>query len=61
MEITIYHNPNCGTSRKVLGMLRGRFARLGLKTLEIDRIALFKQVDTSARFTIIGDWPLRAG
>ena len=22
MTITIYHNPNCGTSRKVLGMLR---------------------------------------
>jgi arsenate reductase (glutaredoxin) len=21
-ELTIYHNPNCGTSRKVLGMLR---------------------------------------
>lgn len=22
-ETVIYHNPNCGTSRKVLGMLRG--------------------------------------
>ena len=21
-EVVIYHNPNCGTSRKVLGMLR---------------------------------------
>ncbi len=24
MKITIYHNPNCGTSRTVLGMLRER-------------------------------------
>ena len=45
---------------EVLTMLRSRFARLGLKQLEIDRIALFKQTDHSARFTIIGDWPLRA-
>jgi arsenate reductase len=22
MDVTIYHNPNCGTSRKVLGMIR---------------------------------------
>ena len=24
MNVTIYHNPNCGTSRTVLGMLRDR-------------------------------------
>jgi arsenate reductase len=24
MNVTIYHNPNCGTSRTVLGMLRER-------------------------------------
>lgn len=23
-KVTIYHNPNCGTSRNVLAMLRGR-------------------------------------
>jgi arsenate reductase len=23
MQITLYHNPQCGTSRKVLGLLRG--------------------------------------
>lgn len=22
MDVTIYHNPNCGTSRKVLGLIR---------------------------------------
>jgi putative phosphonate metabolism protein len=46
---------------EVLAMLRERFARLGLAELAIDRIALFRQDDDKARFTIIGDWPLRAG
>ena len=44
----------------VLAMLRERFARLSLTELAIDRIALFRQDDAKARFTIIGDWPLRA-
>jgi putative phosphonate metabolism protein len=44
----------------VIVMLRERFARLGLNELAVDRIALFKQNDAKARFTIIGDWPLRA-
>jgi len=46
---------------EVLAMLRERFARLGLAELAIDRIALFRQDYDKARFTIIGDWPLRAG
>jgi putative phosphonate metabolism protein len=45
----------------VLAMLRERFARLNLSELAIDRIALFRQDDARARFTIVGDWPLRAG
>ena len=45
----------------VLTMLRERFARLDLAELAVDRIALFRQDDAKARFTIIGDWPLRAG
>jgi putative phosphonate metabolism protein len=44
----------------VLAMLRERFARLKLKELAIDRVALFKQADAKARFEIIGDWQLRA-
>jgi hypothetical protein len=39
-------------------MLRARFAELGLDTLEIDRITLFKQDDAKARFRIIGEWAL---
>ena len=43
----------------ILAMLRERFAALGLKTLAIDRIALFRQDQASARFRIIGHWQLR--
>jgi putative phosphonate metabolism protein len=42
----------------IVEMLRGRFAALKLKTLTIDRIALFKQDDAKARFHIIGEWML---
>lgn len=42
----------------ILAMLRERFATLGIETLYIDRIALFKQDDAKARFRIIGEWVL---
>lgn len=42
----------------ILEMLRGRFAALGLDTLAIDRIALFKQDDAKAKFRIVGEWAL---
>ncbi|OKO83586.1 DUF1045 domain-containing protein [Bradyrhizobium sp. AS23.2] len=44
--------------RPILEMLRARFAALGLDTLTIDRIALFKQDDAKVRFRIIGEWAL---
>jgi putative phosphonate metabolism protein len=44
----------------VIAMLRERFARLELQSLAVDRLALFRQDDAKARFTIVGDWPLRA-
>ena len=44
----------------VVAVLRNRFAAIGLDTLAIDRLALFRQDDTSSRFGIIGHWPLRA-
>jgi putative phosphonate metabolism protein len=44
----------------VEAMLQSRFAEIGPATLEIDRIALFRQDDAAARFRIIGHWPLRA-
>ncbi|WP_407185946.1 DUF1045 domain-containing protein [Bradyrhizobium centrosematis] len=42
----------------ILEMLRARFAALRIETLEIDRIALFRQDDGKARFRIIGEWTL---
>ncbi|EJN16125.1 putative phosphonate metabolism protein [Bradyrhizobium sp. YR681] len=42
----------------ILEMLRKRFAGLGLDTLAMDRIALFRQDDASARFRIVGEWML---
>ena len=42
----------------ILEMLRTRFAALGLDTLVIDRIALFRQDDAKARFRIVGEWGL---
>ena len=44
----------------VLAMLRSRFATIDLATIEIGRIALFRQNDAVSRFNIIGHWPLRA-
>jgi len=44
---------------EVLAMLRRSFSTLKLRVLRIDRIALFRQDHASARFRIIGHWPLR--
>ncbi len=44
----------------VMAMLRTRFAAIDVATLEIDRIALFRQDDAASRFRIMGHWPLRA-
>src|SRR5260370_39547643 len=37
----------------VMAMLRDRFSAIGLKTLAIDRIAVFRQDDAGSRFRII--------
>ena len=44
----------------VLDMLRQRFAATGIDMLSVDRIALFRQDTSDARFRIIGDWALRS-
>jgi putative phosphonate metabolism protein len=51
-----------GSERResVLAMLRARFAELGLATLAIDRIVVFRQESTTSRFRIVGEWELRA-
>jgi putative phosphonate metabolism protein len=45
----------------ILTMLRNSFSAIGLKTLAIDRIALFRQENADSRFRIVKDWPLRSG
>lgn len=44
----------------VLEMLRDRFSSVGLPSLAIDRIALFRQEDRDSRFCIVESWPLTA-
>jgi putative phosphonate metabolism protein len=45
----------------VLTMLRQRFSAIWLKSLPIDRIALFRQEDREQRFRIVNHWKLRGG
>lgn len=51
-----------GSERRegVLAMLKERFSALGLATLAIDRIAVFRQETVASRFRIVGQWELRA-
>jgi 2'-5' RNA ligase len=43
----------------VLRMLRNSFSAIGIKTLAIDRIALFRQDDADSRFHVVSHWKLR--
>lgn len=50
-----------GTRREpVLAMLRNRFSEIGLATLPIDRIAVFRQENQDSRFRIMEHWKLHA-
>ena len=44
----------------VLNMLRERFSALGLATLAIDRVAVFRQDSAVSRFRVVGQWELSA-
>jgi putative phosphonate metabolism protein len=44
----------------ILQMLRNSFSAIDLKTLAIDRIAVFRQHDVNCRFRFVGDWRLRS-
>jgi putative phosphonate metabolism protein len=48
-----------GRREPILAMLRDRFSALGLQTLSIDRIALFRQHDHESRFRILDQFVLR--
>jgi putative phosphonate metabolism protein len=51
-----------GSERRepVLAMLKKRFSLLGLATLAVDRIAVFRQENAASRFRVVGQWELRA-
>jgi 2'-5' RNA ligase len=44
----------------VMAMLRDRFSTIGLNTLAIDRIALFRQDDADSRFRTVGHYVLKS-
>lgn len=44
----------------VIDMLRKRFSSLGLATLAIDRIVLFRQDDALTHFVVVEDYPISA-
>ena len=44
----------------ILTMLRNSFSAVGLKTLAIDTIAVFRQENADSRFRIVKDWQLRS-
>lgn len=48
-----------GRREAVLAMLRESFSAMGLKTLTIDRIAVFRQADANSRFRVSKSWKLR--
>ena len=52
-----------GANRRetVLAMLRNRFSTLGLETLAIDRIAVFRQDSAASRFRIVRQFVLMPG
>ena len=58
-HMTLTGRLNAERREPIVDWLRDRFSATGLKTLAIDRIALFRQDDKASRFRIIGHWPLR--
>jgi hypothetical protein len=44
----------------ILTMLRNSFSLVGLKTIAIDRIAVFRQENADSRFRIVKHWQLRS-
>lgn len=56
MNVTIYHNPSCSTSRKVLGMLRER----GIEPQIIEYLKMPPDRETLARLVADMQVPVRS-
>ncbi|MES2193423.1 MAG: DUF1045 domain-containing protein [Pseudomonadota bacterium] len=57
-HMTLTGRLDAGRRDSLLPMLADRFSALGLAALPIDRIALFRQEDNTARFRIVNHWKL---
>ena len=58
-HMTLTGRLNTERREAILTMLRNRFSAIGLKTLAIDSIAVFRQENADARFRIVKHWKLR--
>jgi putative phosphonate metabolism protein len=58
-HMTLTGRLNAERREPILTMLRNRFSAIGLKTLAIDSIAVFRQENADARFRIVKHWKLR--
>jgi putative phosphonate metabolism protein len=57
-HMTLTGRLDAGRREPVLTMLRDRFSAIGLTTLAIDRIAVFRQNDAASRFQVVNHWKL---
>jgi hypothetical protein len=58
--MTLTGRLDAGRRGPVLTMLRNRFSAVGLETLAVDRIAVFRQDDPRSRFRILDHWKLHS-
>jgi len=58
-HMTLTGRLNAEQREPILTMLRKSFSAIGLKTLAIDRIAVFRQENADSRFRVVKDWQLR--
>jgi putative phosphonate metabolism protein len=58
-HMTLTGRLDAGQREPVLTMLRKRFSAIGLKTLAIDGIAVFRQDNADSRFRAVNHWKLR--
>ena len=59
-HMTLTGRLDAGRRGPVLSMLRNRFSAVGLETLAVDRIAVFRQDDPRSRFRILDHWKLHS-
>jgi putative phosphonate metabolism protein len=57
-HMTLTGRLDAGRREPVLTILRDRFSAIGLTTLAIDGIAVFRQNDAASRFQVVNHWKL---